>query len=149
MASTTVATPHYDHHQHQHQHRDNQHITSIPTAPPSISPLSPSATNIPPRRPSFQHGALSGSTTNQDGTTTSVVKDPNMSQPQSQPSSQQSFAMSQPSSQQQQQQQQHYRQFSDSNMRMGNGHNTSHYSNNSNNNNNNHEAPQIYSVSLP
>ncbi|KAI0007669.1 apses-domain-containing protein [Xylariaceae sp. FL0662B] len=49
---------------------------------------------------------------------------------QSQPSSQQSFSMSQPSQQ--------YRQFSDSSMRMGNGHSHGHI--------HGHEGPQIYSA---
>lgn len=57
--------------------------------------------------------------------------------------------MSQPSQSQQ------YRQFSDSNVRMGNGHNASHYDNSNNNNNNdstnnsNPHEPKIYTVSLP
>ena len=133
MAST-VATPHLDHNQNSHEHEQN-HETNQSNA---IS--SSSATDIAPQRPPIPHRASSTSITNPSVSIAPAPAATDVNMSQSQPSSQQSFSLSQPSSQQ------HYRQFSDSNMRMGNGNNAAgHYQPISSS----HEAPQIYSVSLP
>lgn len=145
MAST-VATPHLDHNQnnqqhqtHQHQHQNQHQHQQTQETGQSAAVSSSSSTDIAPQRPPIAHRASSTSITNPPASIAAATTAPDVNMSQSQPSSQQSFSLSQPSSQQ------HYRQFSDSNMRMGNGNNAAHYQPP----NSSHEAPQIYSVSLP